>query len=162
MSADGVNYKDVLVTCKVKVSDDGQFGVLDLPFPIYTQNVVCDCTNYGAKQLPIKLVEKNVLANVHYMLKHPVIDVDDTEKVEKFKGVINDFQNDLRVKLSWTVKKKDFYRTIDSKTGEIVEYTKDDKDDLVPFCWSPELMPELKVVVNEKDPDLVKELKVKY
>jgi hypothetical protein len=94
MAADGVNYKDAVVVATVKG------GQLEIPFPIYACEAV-----YQGNRVSLddpKLEGKQVVANVHYMVDHPIEKRNDETKAKAFAGYVTDFHTDARIKTNWT------------------------------------------------------------
>ena len=94
MLADGINYKDVLVIAKVI---DGQ---LDFPFPIFSFTAVENGhIHYDVSEIPDGT---EVLAHVH-------VKTSDYDNALLLPGVVQDFQNDERVRNYWTTTKAEYY-----------------------------------------------------
>lgn len=151
MAANGIDYEDALLVCKAKLTEDGSQCVLDLPFRIYAQEVVCKGKNYGPYPLPKELDGQEVLAAVHYCKKARLDLTDDTAKVAAFAGRITDFQTDPRVKAHYTTTKQTAYATSE-KVGEVetkTPYAGADKAELAPFCVSSAVMSKAQVAKIE-------------
>jgi hypothetical protein len=72
--ADNIFYRQAWVETSIKD------GVLDLPFPVYAQQVYLDGVDIS---FSLAAHEGNdVLASVDYMIDHPVLKRNDTELVE--------------------------------------------------------------------------------
>lgn len=151
MAADGINYEDALLVCKAKLTEDGSQCVLDLPFRIYAQEVVCKGKNYGPYPLPKELDGQEVLAAVHYCKKARLDLTDDTAKVAAFAGRITDFQKDARVKVHYAVTKEVAYATSEKVGEETVNetYKGADKAEIAPFCVSRAVMTSAQVAKIE-------------
>jgi hypothetical protein len=119
MSADNINYRDLLIIADV--SD----GVISFPYPIYSfvgakdNRVIYDMTS----------IQGRVLANVHVAIK-------DYPEAVKHPCVITDFQTDARVKEFWDVTKETAWATYGEPDAEPIPYTGKDKNELAPFCSS--------------------------
>ena len=150
MAADGINYEDALLVCKAKLVDG--VCVLDLPFRIYAQNVVCKGVNYGPYPLPPSLDGQEVLAAVHYSKRARLDLTDDTAEVAKFAGRITNFQTDARVKAHYTQTKEAAYTTSDKEIT--TPYTGADKAELAPFCVSKAVMTKEQVTKIEAGQDI--------
>lgn len=151
MAADGINYEDALLICKAKLNEDKTACVLDLPFRIFAQEVICKGVNYGPYPLPKELDGQEVLAAVHYSKRERQDLKDDTAKVEAYAGKITDFQTDARVKAHYTTTKEVAYATRE-KVGEVevnTPYSGADKAELAPFCVSDAVMTKAEVAKIE-------------
>ncbi len=124
MSADNINYRDLLII--TEVSD----GVVSFPYPIYSftaaknNQIFYDMTSLQGK----------ILANVHVTVKN-------YPEAVKHPCVITDFQNDARVKKFWNVTKETAWAAHGSRVRgepepEPIPYTGGDKNELAPFCSS--------------------------
>lgn len=124
MSADNINYRDLLII--TDVSD----GVISFPYQIFSfigvkdNRVIYDVTS----------VQGRVLANVNVTVK-------DYPEAVKHPCVITDFQNDARVKEFWNVTKETAWAIYGTHVPgepepEPVPYTGGDKNELAPFCSS--------------------------
>lgn len=125
MSADNTNYKSCFVKCMTK-EIDGSLS-LDLPFPIYWQNIIYNGVNHY-EHIPAKDIE--VIAFIHYAIS-------DEEKVKAYKGYIGDKWKEVSknadINKHWNKTKADSLAITNiDKSGKetITKYDGVDKDEI--------------------------------
>lgn len=148
-------YEDIVVNCKVVADENGGYK-LDLPFPIYHQEVVHKGKIIGCYPLTADLEGEDVIAVVKVSVEERTQEIDGKTVIavpnsksdaEKYEGLITDYQNDERVKEHWTQTKAETFISIDEDTEMVVMYDGEDKDELLEFYNSD----ALKVKTVEKE-----------
>jgi len=159
-------YKEILIACLLVLNPEGTQAVLDLPFPVFHQEVVHKGVNYGPYPLPKELAGEEVLALVTVSTQERTITLKDKSKVvavansealaDKYEGKITDFQKDERVAKNWTLTKAEAFATVtttdkDGKETTVTTlYDGTDKAELAAFYPST-VLTTAKVVEREQD-----------
>jgi hypothetical protein len=137
-------YESTLVICKLKLNNDGDALVLDLPFRVYGQNIVMQGKDITYRLNDLSNEGKEVLAKVDFRIKDkPNSDIkSEREVVEKYKDNLGRDWEQLKksnvYKKHFSVTKEDALATYD-KDGNKIPYTGADKAEVVKFAqWEEE------------------------
>ncbi len=112
---------------------------LDLPFPTYSEAVVCEGKDitYSYRN-DASLEDKEVMANINYSIIDRTGVSNDEEAVREYPIYLNDPQSSPYYAKHWPIKKSDAWANYDEE-GTKVPYAGKDKDEYAPFCVSSEM-----------------------
>jgi len=117
-------YDDAVVICQTKLSEEGDSCVLDLPFPITSQDVVCEGRQFYGYPIPKDYEGKEVMAYVTFEKKY-------AKKAKEIE--LKDPLKDPKYKTHYKVIKSDVYGVWDDGGFLIKPYEGIDKDEIMTF-----------------------------
>lgn len=131
-------YKYAHIITKLKKNDEGTALILDVPFKLYAQTIICKGKDLTYRLHDLKNDGKEVLACVSYSNDAVPFanEVDESEIAEKFVGYLGhkwvDVSKEAKYLEHYNVKKKDALATYD-ELGNKTEYDGIDKEEVTKF-----------------------------